>query len=486
MGEPNIQYSRLDGDEPVKTGTSMPSPFPTAHLNPEGTGLSSGSGDRIELSEYPTKSTFSSGLDLEDDSVVGAIVQESRGKSNMYMAFMNMANSILGAGVVGQSFAIKNCGLLGGLVLTMLLTLIVDWTIRLIIINLKLTGKTTYQDTVEFAMGRPGKFAVLFANGMFAFGGCVGFCIIIGDSIPHVLRAFFPNHISYFNRNLIISIVTIFVSYPLSLNRNISKLSKASMLALVSLLLIVVIVVVRGPTVSNDYKGSFELDELFVTPRLFQGISVISFALVCHHNTSFIYFSLRKPSLRRFNSLTHISCIISMVVCLIAGYSGFLTFKSKTKGNILNNFPSTDNYINFARFCFGFNMLTTFPLEIFVLRDVIRDLISVKAAKDEPPKLSTRSHFIITTGLVLSTMGISLTTCNLGALLELVGSTTASLSAYILPPMTNLILTGERRSVKEKLPHYACILFGFSIMIISSTQTIITAMYSDKSSQCDA
>ncbi|SCU96690.1 LADA_0H02234g1_1 [Lachancea dasiensis] len=446
--------------------------------------------DTFELSSFNRDGKSSAyekvpGLSNESEELRSSYLQTQRSKSSIFMAFMNMANSILGAGVIGQPFAIKNCGLVGGVLAIVLLSIMVDWTIRLIVINLKISGKTSYQDSVEFAMGKKGKLLILLTNGLFAFGGCIGFSIIIGDTIPHVLRAFFPGHEGLFHRNVIITLVTCFVSLPLSLNRDISKLSKASMLALFSMVVIVVIVLIKGPLIEASYKGNFSTGALLITPRIFQGISVISFALVCHHNTSFIYFSLKTPSLKRFDRLTHISCFISMIFCFIMGYSGFLVFRNKTKGNILNNFPGGDRAINVARFCFGFNMLTTFPLEIFVLRDVIRDLIFFNKDDGQPVILSSRLHFLITIAMVFSTMGISLITCNLGALFELIGATTASLMAYILPPSVNLMLVGSQKSWREKAPHYACIAFGFSIMIISSTQTILTSLNGGDEKHCD-
>ena len=103
---------------------------------------------------------------------------------SMRMAFMNLANSILGAGIITQPFAIKNAGILGGLLSYVALGFIVDWTLRLIVINLTLAGKRTYQGTVEHVMGKKGKLLILFTNGLFAFGGCIGYCIIIGDTNP--------------------------------------------------------------------------------------------------------------------------------------------------------------------------------------------------------------------------------------------------------------------------------------------------------------
>lgn len=427
-----------------------------------------------------------------DDTLVNDVLRENDKKSSMRMAFMNLANSILGAGIITQPFAIKNAGILGGLLSYVALGFIVDWTLRLIVINLTLAGKRTYQGTVEHVMGKKGKLLILFTNGLFAFGGCIGYCIIIGDTIPHVLRAIFSQNDGnvhfWLRRNVIIVMVTTFISFPLSMKRNIEALSKASFLAVISMIIIVLTVVIRGPMLPYDWKGhSLKLSDFFMKATIFRSLSVISFALVCHHNTSFIFFSMRNRSVAKFTRLTHISIIISVICCALMGYSGFAVFKEKTKGNVLNSFPGTDTAINIARLCFGFNMLTTFPMEIFVLRDVVGNLLhecNLIKNYDEYTQLSGKQHVVITSSLVFVTMGISLTTCNLGALFELIGATTASTMAYILPSYTNLLLTSKKKSWKEKLPFYLCICFGFMIMIISSTQTIIDAVNGSDGQHC--
>jgi sodium-coupled neutral amino acid transporter 11 len=38
-----------------------------------------------------------------------------------------------------------------------------------------------------------------------------------------------------------------------------------------------------------------------------------------------------------------------MVMCLIMALAGFLSFGSKTQGNVLNNFPSDNIMVNIAR-----------------------------------------------------------------------------------------------------------------------------------------
>lgn len=66
------------------------------------------------------------------------------------------------------------------------------------------------------------------------------FCVILGDTIPHVLDSILPGEsphtgvVGFFiSRPVVVSLLTLGISYPLSLYRDIENLSKASALALV-------------------------------------------------------------------------------------------------------------------------------------------------------------------------------------------------------------------------------------------------------------
>lgn len=178
---------------------------------------------------------------------------------------------------------------------------VTDWTIRLIVINAKLSSSHSYIDIMSQCFGSSGRAAVSFFQFAFAFGGTcirptsremftpfnIGMCafgIIIGDTIPHVIRLIFPTlHtlpvLSIFaNRQFIIVLCTIGVSYPLSLYRDIHKLSRASGLALIGMVIIVMSVLIEGPHVTENLKGDPAKRFSVIGPGVFQAIGVISFA----------------------------------------------------------------------------------------------------------------------------------------------------------------------------------------------------------------
>ncbi|TIA08365.1 putative amino acid transporter [Aureobasidium pullulans] len=402
----------------------------------------------------------------ESDFNPDDLLESARPKSSMSSAFMNMANSIIGAGIIGQPYALRQAGLLTGVILLILLTITVDWTIRLIVINSKLSGTNSFQATVEHCYGKSGLVAISIAQWALisAFGGMIAFCIIVGDTIPHVMSALFPSlEESHFlwlltDRKFVIVVFIMGISYPFSLYRDISKLAKASSLALVSMLIIVVTVITQGPRVPAEMKGPIK-GSLIINNGVFQAIGVISFAFVCHHNSLLIYGSLQKPTMDRFAKVTHYSTSISMLACLAMALSGYLNFGSLTQGNVLNNFPTDNILVNIARLCFGLNMLTTLPLEAFVCREVMNLYYFSHEAFDP------NRHLILTTALVISAMGLSLLTCDLGIVFELVGATSACALAYILPPLCYVKLT--KRRTWETYAAYVCITFGCIVMGIS-------------------
>ncbi|KAG1449283.1 hypothetical protein G6F56_008687 [Rhizopus delemar] len=204
---------------------------------------------------------------------------------SLFTSFLNMANSIIGAGIIGLPFAFKEAGFWTGFLLLFGITCVVDWTVRLLVYNGKLSGTSTYQDLMEFTFGKPGLVAISVFQFVFAFGAMAAYCVIIGDTIPPVVRSLFPTIDQmpilwiFSDRNLCISFFTLFVSFPLSLYRDISKLAKTSALALVAIIIIIISVMIEGPQASEDIRGPSSLRFNLINNEIFQAIAVISFGI---------------------------------------------------------------------------------------------------------------------------------------------------------------------------------------------------------------
>lgn len=253
---------------------------------------------------------------------------------------------------------------------------------------------------------------------------------------------------------------------------------------------ILITVLVQGglaPAADRGTLASWNL--LIINDGIFQAIGVISFGLsflsllpsapfyhpvtnmspafVCHHNSLLIYGSLKTPTIDRFSLVTHISTGVSMIACLLMALVGFLVFGDRTLGNVLNNFPADNTMVNVARLCFGLNMLTTLPLEAFVCREVMLNYYF----PGDPFNMNL--HLLFTSSLVVSAMVLSMITCDLGTVFELVGATSAAAMAYILPPLCYLKLTTkENTGGWKRWGAWATAAFGAVVMGISILQAV--------------
>jgi len=356
-----------------------------------------------------------------------------------------------------------------GIFLLIVLTFVTDWTIRLIVVNAKLSGRNSYIDIMDHCFGKSGRAAVSVFQFAFAFGGMCAYGIIIGDTIPHVILSIFPGLPNipvlnlFANRQFVIVLCTVCVSYPLSLYRDIHKLARASGFALVGMVIIVLSVLVEREKVTPDLKGDSSQRFSIVNMQVAQAIGVISFAFVCHHNSLLIYGSLKTPTIDRFSTITHISTAISFVCCCTLALSAYVVFTDKTQGNVLNNFSADDAVINVARFCFGLNMFTTLPLELFVCRETIEQYFF------SHEEFNQQRHLLFTTSILFSSMFLSMFTCDLGVMLEITGGVSATALAYVFPAICYIKLLPPELPWKsrQKLLPYICATFGLSVLLLS-------------------
>ncbi|RKP17699.1 hypothetical protein ROZALSC1DRAFT_30531 [Rozella allomycis CSF55] len=407
----------------------------------------------------------------EESYQINFVLEDNEQKSSLYNSIFNFTNSIIGAGIMGLPYALNEAGFFFGIILLVVITWIVDWSVINLIKCGKLTSTNTYQDLVRSVLGKPGYWMITIFQIVFAFGGMCAYLVIVADTLGSVI-AHYSNGVS---RLTILTICTFLICLPLSSVKSMTHLAKTSFISLVAIAALVLTTIIEAR--KNSLPASDD-KFAFIKPNFFQAIGVISFAFVCHHNTFIIYGSLRTPTLDRFEKVTHYSTGFSLLMSLLMAIPTYLAFTDSTKGNILNNFSFDLLSINIARLLFAFNILLTFPMECLVAREVIENFLF----SDRP--FNRIRHLLITFLLVLTSFLVSKLTCDLGIVLELTqGGFSAVLLAFILPPLCVIKLKKDRVfSYKNILP-LAVLVFGIVTMILSTTLSIITALQPKKNRQ---
>ncbi|XP_023933710.1 putative sodium-coupled neutral amino acid transporter 11 [Lingula anatina] len=381
-------------------------------------------------------------------------------RSTLPMATFNFINSIIGSGIIGMPYALKQAGVGLGIILIILVAIITDYSVMLLIHGGQISNTNSYQGLVQSAFGRPGFFILTIMQFLYPFIAMISYNVIIGDTITKVMLRFFGYYISgtiVGTRHFVIVVVTLLVLLPVSLYRDIAKLAVASLTAMAFVVFILVAMIIR-----IDMSSDIPITEdswQFANYNFTQAIGVMAFAYMCLHNSFLIYDSLEDPTWHKWHIVTHASMLTSMVLMVILGIVGYATFTSFTQGDVLENYCEKDDLINAARLAFAVTIMLTYPVECFVTREVLEHSVF---AHYQPRTLWR--HSLVTVIIVCLAMGFSMATDCLGVVLELNGVLAAAPLAFIIPPACVMKLQHEPVLCIKNIPMLLTTTFGIFVM----------------------
>ncbi|KAM8857056.1 putative sodium-coupled neutral amino acid transporter 11 [Synchiropus picturatus] len=390
---------------------------------------------------------------------------ERDSQTSLIAACFNFINSIIGSGIIGLPYALNQAGFPFGLLLLILVAFITDYSIILLIKGGNLSGTNTYQSLVQTSFGFPGFVVVSVLQFLYPFIAMISYNITTGDTLTKVfqrLSGVGPDHILA-NRYFVILLSTVLFTLPLSLYRNVQRLGKVSFLSMVLTLFIVIAVIIRAASLGPQIAPS-EDAWTFAKWNAVQAVGVMSFAFICHHNSFLIYGSLAQPTLANWQRVTHISVGSALVISAAFAVAGYMTFTGYTQGDIFENYCRDDNLATFGRLCFGLSIITTFPLECFVTREVVSNALGQR-------ELSNAQHMAVTTLIIVACTAMSLAFDCLGVVLELNGVLSATPLIFILPAACFIKLNGGRLFQKANVMPIMLIVLGVFVMITGLTMT---------------
>lgn len=104
-------------------------------------------------------------------------------------------------------------------------------------------GRLNYEELMAESFGSAGIHAFAVFAGVLAFGAMSAYLVILGDTIPEILLASGITTGAFADRSSVIGIFGIFFILPVSLLKDLSKLSYTSCLSVFADLLLTIIVV---------------------------------------------------------------------------------------------------------------------------------------------------------------------------------------------------------------------------------------------------
>eukprot|EP00936_MAST-01D_sp_MAST-1D-sp1_P000338 g338.t1 len=430
----------------------------------------------------------------------------SHGTSSFNEGVFNMTNTIVGAGIIGLPYALREAGCWAGIAALVTMAALTDFSLRMLMRTAIQQRVTTYEALVQAALGRSGFTIVCIARFLFSGGAMLAYLLILGDTVTSVIASSASDNTAVNSidsdalRRYAILGASLLLVLPLCLLRDITHLSKTSLLSIMTVGVMEMVVLAQLPNAAKFFNSSCAVGiddgtcthtfavggergnpSVLEPAGFFPALAIFAFAFTCHDSSFIIISSFQKPTYQQWCRTTHISIAIATALCLLMALPGYLTFRAKTDPNLLNNYPNDDSVMTFVRALYALTMVLTYPMCFNVCRSVL-NVVFYGTAAESQITMPLRRHLLLTLPLFFVALFLALIVKELGLVLELTGAVGATAVAFVLPAVsllrlsssasTGMVLPGSRA---ERRRAWALMIFGTIMGLTAAAQAIAKA-----------
>lgn len=391
----------------------------------------------------------------------------------MARSIINVTKNILGVGMLSlPSGVAAGTGIVPAICLTVLLGMHSGWTFSLFGRACESTGASDIRGLGLAASGHRLARAMDWVCTLRTSFACLAFSIVMADSFTAILSsAGLP-----VARNVALGALSALVLLPLCCLRDLSALAYTSLLGLAGICYTTAFIVLRFFDGSYAAGGRYFVGAgagasavvpggpWAVTPSTLVLVCALSTAISAHYNAPRYWSQLRSRSVGRFNRVVSVSFGIAVVLCVTAMSAGFLTFGAQTRGNVLNNYSTSDPLATIARLSVACSVVCTYPLAFTGLRDGVMSLLEVT---------SSRRNHLLTTLILLSAITVSaLVLKNVAFVVNLGGAIFGALIVYIFPSVL-FLRTTPRASGAERRAARATVCAGVLLAVAGTAVAVV-------------
>ncbi|KAG9302495.1 hypothetical protein G9A89_007199 [Geosiphon pyriformis] len=467
-------------------------------------------------------------LSTEIDDINGFHGSDDLATASNFSCVINLANTILGTGMLAMPAALASLGLiLGGFMICFS-----AFTSGLGLYFLsRAASRTEGRHSSFFAVSKltyPSA-AIWFdlAIAIKCFGVGISYLIIIGELMPQVVRGlisendFGAEYTILFDRRFWITVFMIII-VPLAFLKRLDSLRYTSLIAIFAVIYLLFIVVYSylGP----DYEVPEDKIHLIkFSGRFFTNLPIFVFAFTCHQNIFTIYNELEDNSQLKINRVIFCAITSTLIIYQVIATIGYLTFGEDVSSNIISEcnpnqyadllclLISIDWALGFfftiGRIAIVILVLFSYPLQAHPCRASLDKVLSafsdrshslgssissqenndsdplLNARRDKVPYSSNLKYFFMTTAILISGYLVAMLVSKLDLVLAFVGSTGSTTISFILPGIFYYKLHESKRWTPKKILSVCLLVYGLAVMSVCLTMNIVRVVSSDPAPQ---
>lgn len=419
--------------------------------------------DIQELPQSLTRTYNRQQQDADSEAEIVEIDTKPLRRISRFMTFINLTNSLLGAGIISMSSSFKAAGL-GPTVLLLIISCILCYISGVVLLNLQCELHISNIDELANGIfGRPCHIITAMLIFIFDLAFTTAYLVIGTDSILSWLRCSPEKYRKKFNGfgawAIIITIYSMAV-IALTIPRNLIFLDKFQMLTVFLIVFYAIAILARGFAVENLPAPSVVGTKFSMS--LFTSFSAqcLTFCLPIH---MLPVISPYNPNQLKRQTIMASSLFFCFIVIAAPGAVGYLIFGNDAKSDLLRSFPDNDVLMIIVRVAIFLIVTFSYPV---IIKEMVGTLGGFIYHNNNPAEMTLKQRCILIPIVNLISYVFALLSNTILPILGIGGALGTFLVTFAFPSICRLKITHSKLSHPRNIGHIIFACFGIAMAVI--------------------
>ena len=424
---------------------------------------------------------------------------EIKGKDSIKASGAQIANTIMGAGILSIPIIMRYIGFLLGIIFIIFLAFCTLYSVFILIRCHEITGKNGFSMLGKITMGKFGSILIKVIIIINNLGFCIAYFRIFGEVLQTIIQGWVSPDSFWANNwhNFIYILLCSFIMFSFIFIKNLSALKKVAFTGVSAVLLFSLGLTLLFLHKAIHHYLDSNISWKFLKPNCsfseaFKMIPSVFLAFLFQFNVFPIYSSLKEKNLDSMMKASKIGVGYSLFIFLVVGIVGFLLYGLNMNETLLNSlsedmtkFRNISSFIKFLIIIISISFVTTcltsFPILFLSLREnFINSIIFCMKNINKNETNGTNKKYISERGLIIITIilyvliiSMAIILPKLKVIFSIVGATAGTFIAFILPNLFYIrICKMSKKNYDLTLPWFFLglgIFFLFVSFIVSFT-----------------
>lgn len=268
-------------------------------------------------------------------------------RASFFSCYVCLANTIMGAGILGLPYAFSRTGYVIGFILMIICAASSCFSLHELSICAKQTVKPSSFYSVAMISASQFAWLIDLAVAIKCFGVSISYLIILSGLMPEAMKQL-NAHSLVCTREFWI-LISFCIIAPIAFQNSLEVLKFTSTLSILFLSFVTIMIILfsihnSGIDPCHDINIEDQCVGDFVpinnnSLQILSALPIYVFAFTCHQNTFPVVNELHNPTQTRCNLVFFCAIGTALTAFMVVAFAGYYTYGSNVESNVLKSYP---------------------------------------------------------------------------------------------------------------------------------------------------